>query len=72
MRLSAFAIAPGRFARYSGSCGGCTRGSAAGLRGRSVSAGRGGAAGPGLKPVLDLGEFRHARVGAGRLARMLY
>ena len=33
----------------------------------------GGAAKPGLKskPVLDLGEFRPARVAAGRLARML-
>jgi hypothetical protein len=31
------------------------------------------AAGPALKskPVLDLGEFRPSRVGAGRLARML-
>jgi hypothetical protein len=33
----------------------------------------GGAAGPGLKfkPVLDLGELRPSRVGAGRLARVL-
>jgi hypothetical protein len=33
----------------------------------------GGSAGPGLKskPVLDLGEFRPVRVGAGRLARKL-
>ena len=40
---------------------------------RRAGAWHGGAAGPGLKskPVLDLGEFRPVRAGAGRLARML-
>jgi hypothetical protein len=37
---------------------------------RRAGACHGGSAGPGLKskPVLDLGEFRPSRVGAGRLA----
>lgn len=48
-------------------------GQSSGFLERMRARGYGGAAGADLKskPVLDLGEFRPARAGAGRLARML-
>ena len=73
MTSFASAISYGKFARGVGWWSGSGRVPGGLLSRIDAKAEIGGPAGQGLnsKPVLDLGEFHPARVGAWRLARML-